>query len=224
MSIGSERLVANSARFARSEFKYAKSVSKPSPILVDSRHCEAGRSFLQVTSNGSVGAAKENSDGVRTGLGDDVVAKKASHVPVSDTARGSMLSRSIPSGRIATFVPEKESVVRAKRCLIGGVKFGIDSQGILERLRDRGYQVIRVSKLSFEVWTIELDCLATARKMLQEEQEWTKELFSFLRPWQEGDVNVRHKVWLNIYGVPLHAWLCSILSSGWKSFGQRFRN
>lgn len=44
------------------------------------------------------------------------------------------------------------------------------------------------------------------RKILKEDPEWRNLCFMFIRPWKELDVNNRRRVWLNVFGVPLHAW------------------
>lgn len=42
--------------------------------------------------------------------------------------------------------------------------------------------------------------------LLEEEIECKHEYFVCLKPWEKKDINGKRRVWINIYGVPLHGW------------------
>lgn len=56
--------------------------------------------------------------------------------------------------------------------------------------------------------------------LLAEEEEWLSEWFVFLRPWSKRDVNGRRKVWMSIYGIPLHGWKKEIFMEVGSRFGK----
>lgn len=41
---------------------------------------------------------------------------------------------------------------------------------------------------------------------LKKDQRWYEVCFTFISPWKEEGVNGRRRVWINVYGVSLHAW------------------
>lgn len=45
-----------------------------------------------------------------------------------------------------------------------------------------------------------------SQNILNEEKDELALCFSSIRSWKESDINGRGKAWINIYGVPLHAW------------------
>lgn len=71
----------------------------------------------------------------------------------------------------------------------------------------KGYVKTRVSRFSDE-WVLHFEVAEDRKKILEEDQDWLNMRFSNIRTWKEHDTNGRRKVWVSIYGIPLHAW-CS---------------
>lgn len=118
----------------------------------------------------------------------------------------------------AMCVPEKETSQWAKKCIVCGLKEDISAKEVVEFIQSRGYLKTRVNQLADDLWVLDLESKDEGDIILNEDSDWLKLCFSFIRPWEEEDINGRRRVWVHVYGVPLHAWCPQFF----KRVGNRF--
>lgn len=77
---------------------------------------------------------------------------------------------------------------------------------MVEFLQAKGYVKTRVCRLSYDSWVLDPDTVEESNNILNEDKDWLELCFTSVRRWKETDLNGRKRVWVNVYGVPLHAW------------------
>lgn len=94
------------------------------------------------------------------------------------------------------------------------------AEEIVEFLQARGYCNLKVIQWDSDAWVLEVESKETYKQLLKEDQEWVQVCFTFIRPWKEDDVIGRRRVWISVYGVPLHAWGRQLFRKIGNQFGK----
>lgn len=94
----------------------------------------------------------------------------------------------------------------AKSVVTCGLHEGVKAGEVVELLQSKGYNSTRVCQLSDDLWVLVPSSKVEKNMILNEDPEWLKLVFKFIRPWRESDLNGKRRVWIEVYGVPLHAW------------------
>lgn len=102
--------------------------------------------------------------------------------------------------------PDKTTIQWAKKCLVGFTMKETKAEDIVEFLQSKGYVKSRVCRLSSAAWILDPVSVEEKQNILNEKKEWLNSCFNNIGKWEEYDVNGRRRVWVNIFGVPLHAW------------------
>lgn len=101
-----------------------------------------------------------------------------------------------------------------------GIKNGVSKEDVEELMVAKGYDGVKVFQRSSELWVLELNSKEVYSKFLKEDQDWLNLMFVFVRPWKEVDVSGRREVWLDVHGVPLHAWCPQFFKKIGNYFGK----
>lgn len=104
------------------------------------------------------------------------------------------------------FTPDKKSSEWAKNCVICGTMGDIQVNDILKLIHEKGFSKTQVSKLATDTWVLISNSQEERDNLLKEEEILKKEWVSYLRNWKDSDHNGRRRIWLSVYGVPLHVW------------------
>lgn len=104
------------------------------------------------------------------------------------------------------FTPDKGTSSWAKKNMICRTKKKVSCEDLLDLIQEKGFLNTKISSLALDTCVLSPETEEEKIRFLEMDEEWKSMHFSFVREWEENDRNGRRKVWLGIYGVPLHAW------------------
>lgn len=118
------------------------------------------------------------------------------------------------------FTPEKEAISWVKERVVCSIKVDLTAEDVVEFLLSKDYFSVHVSQLSHESWVVHLNSMKDRNRLLKEDKEWLEITFKSIAPWQELDTNGRRRIWLEVHGVPIHAWSVQFFKKIGNKFGK----
>lgn len=100
------------------------------------------------------------------------------------------------------------------------LKDGLDAEDAIEFLMSKNYFSVQVSPHSDDRWVIHMNSKDDRYRLLQEDKLWLALTFNSIGPWKESEVSGRRRVWLDVHGVPIHAWSPQFFKKTGNKFGK----
>ncbi|KAL4356654.1 hypothetical protein AHAS_Ahas09G0108300 [Arachis hypogaea] len=99
-----------------------------------------------------------------------------------------------------------ENVVWLQRSIVGGTKTAIDFNSLQQKIHRDWPGVTQVRELGAYKAIITFDSVLSAEEAYTFRMNELLKLFYMVWKWDETEKNESRRVWLEYYGVPIHAW------------------
>jgi hypothetical protein len=115
-------------------------------------------------------------------------------------------------------VPVDSSQLQSlKRSFVGFLLPEVEVRVIRTTLLMEGLQNISVTPMGGNMVLLFSTKVGELERMIKAKEEWIGYYFFKVRPWSPNMVNVKRELWVNVFGIPLHAW--GVTSSKWLGLG-----
>ncbi|KAJ4825485.1 hypothetical protein Tsubulata_030258 [Turnera subulata] len=122
-------------------------------------------------------------------------------------------------GASVVFNPNKKCLDRMKNCSFGAINEGMEFSLVSEQLARMFGSSISIKSLGGNHALLVFESRDETLACVKSVQQWNNDCFEMRKAWEDGDAS-RRTCWLNIYGVPPHAWCEKFFSLLAISFGK----
>lgn len=102
-----------------------------------------------------------------------------------------------------SYKSDEQDKTHLQTCLTGCMMEGFYWRDIGNLIKDLCGESIKASHLGGELVLFQA---VGKHHIMIEELDCFRDWFDTIRPWSEGDINLRRIIWTKWYGVPLHGW------------------
>ncbi|KAK2413385.1 zinc finger CCCH domain-containing protein [Trifolium repens] len=189
------KLRINRARFGKGDIKEAKG----------SNHNNAQRSLMNLNrevseelSFKSLLVGKENLEGVKVDKDGMVVDGDGGRKKTRVFSMGDLVPLDISV--------QKTTVALLKQCMVGFFKQGMDFQTFIDRLLLEGQHDVKPTFMGGNMVLLHCACDGELMEVMKANKEWWDNTFTKVIPWKPNLVSESRETWIQLYGIPLHAW------------------
>jgi RNA recognition motif-containing protein len=93
-----------------------------------------------------------------------------------------------------------------ERSMVGVLKNSVDFHSFHERLLLEGHHDVKATPMGGNLVLLQSPCEGELEEVLKCNKGWWDFCFSKMLPWKPNILSESREVWLQIYGLPLHAW------------------
>ncbi|KAJ4834496.1 hypothetical protein Tsubulata_021021 [Turnera subulata] len=104
------------------------------------------------------------------------------------------------------FNPTPSCLNMLKNCAFGEVRKGLSLQDITTSFGSITNLAVDVKMLGGNYVLVFFESREALLSCLKHKEAWKEECFLFIKEWEVGDCATQRECWLNIHGVPPHAW------------------
>jgi hypothetical protein len=100
-----------------------------------------------------------------------------------------------------------ESTLKSlKDSKVGFLKNSVDFSSFQERLLLDGHHEVRVTYMGGNMVLFQCPCEGELEEVMRCSKVWWEKCFSKIIPWQPNLLSESRETWIQIFGIPLHAW------------------
>jgi hypothetical protein len=191
--IGTYKLRANLPKFRRGD-------ELRKPIENGGKHGDTTGGVARVQSNGQT--FKEVVQGVKKATVQNQFAWKANTKPKSK----SRLTDEEYRAGIMAIEAEPENLKRLDGSFVGTLRDMAKADSIQVTLWMEGFQNIKAAHLGLDLILLSSPVKDAIQQAYEANKKWWERWFSTLKPWRPDILPKGRRIWVRLFGVPLHIW------------------
>ncbi|WJX31250.1 hypothetical protein P8452_19697 [Trifolium repens] len=127
---------------------------------------------------------------------------------VVDGDGGRRKNRCLSLGDLATLelVVQKSTVRALNQSLVGFFKETMNFQSFSDRLAMEGHHEVKAVYMGGNMVLLQCVCEGELEEVKKLNKQWWDHCFTKLIPWKPNLVSECRDIWIQVYGLPLHAW------------------
>jgi hypothetical protein len=198
--IGTYKLRANLPKFKRGEeHKYGGESSKPTENIGGKQPGSAGGE-LRLQSNG-----KSFLEVVQGGNRNTVQNQMLWRTKPKFKVNSRLTDEEYRAG-IMAIEAEPENLKRLEGSFVGILREMADADHIQVTLWMEGFQNIKATQLGLDLILLSSPDKEAIQQAYQTNKDWWERWFSTVKPWRPDILPKGRRIWVRLFGVPLHIW------------------
>ncbi|KAK2359679.1 zinc finger CCCH domain-containing protein [Trifolium repens] len=101
---------------------------------------------------------------------------------------------------------EPENLKRLEGCFVGILRNMVDADSIQVTLWMEGFQNIKAAQLGLDLILLSSPDKEAIQQAYQANKDWWERWFSTVKPWRPDILPKGRRIWVRLFGVPLHIW------------------
>jgi hypothetical protein len=98
------------------------------------------------------------------------------------------------------------TMIVLKQSMVGFFKNNMDYQTFNDRLLLEGQHEVKATFIGGNMVLLQCYCEGELAEVLKFNKQWWNHCFSKIIPWKPNLVSECREIWIDVYGIPLHAW------------------
>ncbi|MCH84313.1 hypothetical protein A2U01_0005144, partial [Trifolium medium] len=192
--LGSYKIRANSPKFARGEAPKDNAANGGRVIQNERKVIPDAK--LQVASYKQV----------ITGANTTTEIQKARQKFVPNTKQKRRLTEEEYRAGIQEIQPDPELLTNLQNCYVGTLWETVEAEILQVSMWMEGYQQIKVTTLGMDLVLLSSTVIGQIQEGFQKNKRWWERWFSKIQPWRPDILPKGRRIWVRLFGVPLHIW------------------